>query len=99
MAIKIYTGGVKFLEKELLEKEESEQMFTPTIYTGGVRFLGDIGATITYLPSQYKTYSLSTKEDYEPKPKSWLTLGRDPKSFELAQTNFKMKQLWFKELK
>ncbi len=99
MAIKPYTGGVKFLEKELLEKEESEQMFTPIIYTSGVRLLGYIGATIRYLPSQYKTYSLSTKEDYEPKPKSWLTLGRDPKSFELAQTNFKMKQLWFKELK
>ncbi|KKL22745.1 hypothetical protein LCGC14_2432350, partial [marine sediment metagenome] len=92
MAIKTYTGGVKFLEKELLEKEESEQMFTPTIYTGGVKFIEPepTGTTLTMFPPQYKVKSLSLKEDYERKTleQAGVTqrmrgIGEPPKEYKL----------------
>ncbi len=52
MAIKTYTGGVKFLEKKPLKKEVSEQAFTSTTYAGGVKYLPDV--KISELSSEVK---------------------------------------------
>ena len=62
MAIKIYTGGVKFLEENPLEKEKNEQVFTPTTYTGGVKYIPDV--KISELSSDVKG-SENTLDSYD----------------------------------